>query len=190
MFLLKDTTQWRRWGSSTLPLCSHTKQKCRDRCLDWDPKQTSCLRVHRNFLFVMLYNCQAVLARTLHKVLVPRFWLPVATIMYNWQLYFYTLVKIWHSMHPIKLICMSRDMRFPTMWYVWPAKAQTSLRIRADWSEPLLVAWIFHEYQATDQTAFGVSKLKRRLYKLIWVYTCQNTTLLEITCRGSYGKSL
>ena len=25
---------------------------------------------------------------------------------------------------------MSRDMRFPTMWYVRPAKAQTSLRIR------------------------------------------------------------
>ena len=23
---------------------------------------------------------------------------------------------------------MSRDMRFPTMWYVWPVKAQTSLR--------------------------------------------------------------
>ena len=27
---------------------------------------------------------------------------------------------------------MSREMRFPTMWYVQPAKAQTSLRIRAD----------------------------------------------------------
>ena len=26
---------------------------------------------------------------------------------------------------------MSRDMRFPTMWYVRPAEAQTSLRIRA-----------------------------------------------------------
>ena len=32
---------------------------------------------------------------------------------------------------------MSRDMRFPKMWYVRPAKAQTSLRIRADWSELL-----------------------------------------------------
>ena len=39
-----------------------------------------------------------------------------------------------------------RDMRFPTMWYVQPAKAQTSLRILAVWSEPLLVAWIFYEY--------------------------------------------
>ena len=39
---------------------------------------------------------------------------------------------------------MSRDMRFPTMWYVRPAKSQTSLRIRADWSRPLLLAWIFY----------------------------------------------
>ena len=32
---------------------------------------------------------------------------------------------------------------------------------------------------------FGVSKLKRRLDRLVWIYTLQNTTLLEITCRGS-----
>ena len=36
----------------------------------------------------------------------------------------------------------SRDMRFPTMWYVRPAKPQI---IRACWSEPLLVACIFDE---------------------------------------------
>ena len=35
-------------------------------------------------------------------------------------------------------------MRFSRMWYVWPAKAQTSLRICAVWPEPLLVAWIFY----------------------------------------------
>ena len=34
-------------------------------------------------------------------------------------------------------------------------------------------------------TSFGASKLKRRLHRLVWVYTCQNTILLEITCRGS-----
>ena len=32
----------------------------------------------------------------------------------------------------------------------------------------------------------GVSKPKGRLQRLVWVYTCQNATLLEITCRGSY----
>ena len=36
---------------------------------------------------------------------------------------------------------MSRGLRFPAMWYVRPAEAQTSLRICAVWSEPLLVAW-------------------------------------------------
>ena len=29
-----------------------------------------------------------------------------------------------------------------------------------------------------------VSKLKRRPHRLVWVYTCQNATLLEITCHG------
>ena len=33
---------------------------------------------------------------------------------------------------------------------------------------------------------FGVSKLKRRLKRLARVYTCQNATLLEISCIGSY----
>ena len=81
---------------------------------------------------------------------------------------------------------MSQCMRFPTMWYVRPAKPQTSLRVRAVWSEPLQVDWIFYEYIITDQASFGVSKLRRRLYRLSWVYTCQNATLLEITWHGSY----
>ena len=38
---------------------------------------------------------------------------------------------------------LSQCMRFPTMWYVRPSKPQISLRIRAVWSEPLLVAWLF-----------------------------------------------
>ena len=36
-------------------------------------------------------------------------------------------------------IYMRRKMRFSTMWYVRPAKAQTSLGIRAVQSMPLLV---------------------------------------------------
>ena len=80
---------------------------------------------------------------------------------------------------------MSQSMRFPTIWYMRPAKPQISLRIRAVWSEPLLVAWIFYDYQATGRTLFGVSKLERRLHRLVLVYTCQNATLLDITCHGS-----
>ena len=40
---------------------------------------------------------------------------------------------------------LSPKMRFPIMWYVRPARPQISLRIRAVWSEPLLVALIFHD---------------------------------------------
>ena len=46
--------------------------------------------------------------------------------------------------HMLYILC--RGMRFPTTWYVRPAMAQTSLRIRAVWSEPLLVAWIFYDF--------------------------------------------
>ena len=80
---------------------------------------------------------------------------------------------------------MSGNMKFPTMWYVQPAKALTSLRVYTVWSESLLVAWIFCNCIATDWTAFGISTLKRRLHRLVWVYSCQNATLLEISCRGS-----
>ena len=72
------------------------------------------------------------------------------------------------------------------MWYVRPVKAQISLRISAVWPEPLLVAWISYDCSATDGTAFGISKLKRWLHRLVWVYTCQHATLLEITCHASW----
>ena len=42
-------------------------------------------------------------------------------------------------------IQMSQCMRFPTTCYVRLAKPQLSLRIRAVWSEPLLVAWVFFD---------------------------------------------
>ena len=80
---------------------------------------------------------------------------------------------------------MSCDMRFPTMWYVRTSKPQISLRIHIVWSEPLLVAWISYECSATDLISFWFYKLKRRLYRLVWVYTCQNATLLEIKYHGS-----
>ena len=76
-------------------------------------------------------------------------------------------------------------MRFPTIWYVRLAKPQISLRIRAVWSDPLQVEWTFYDCWDTDRTSFGVTKLKRRLHRFVLVYTCQNATLLEITCRGS-----
>ena len=48
--------------------------------------------------------------------------------------------------------------------------------------KPLLDALVFYDCWATAWTSFGVYKLKMRLHRLVGVYTCQNATLLEITC--------
>ena len=57
-------------------------------------------------------------------------------------LYFPSVDTRWSIVH------LSHDMGFPTICYVRPAKPQISLRIRAVWSEPLLVVWIFYDCQA------------------------------------------
>ena len=45
--------------------------------------------------------------------------------------------------------------------------------------------------KGSDQPAhIGVSKLKRRLHRLFWVYTRQRATLLEIKCHGSYSQCI
>ena len=108
--------------------------------------------------------------------------------MNSWDLGIKPVARILHD----EEICVSdmchdfNSRRFPTTWYVQPAKAQTSLRIRAVWSEPLLAGWIFYDCSATDWTTFSVSKLNKGLYRLVGVYSYQIATLLEITCHGSY----
>ena len=54
------------------------------------------------------------------------------------------------------------------------------------WSEPLLAACVVYVCSTTDWTSFGVSNLKGRLHRLVWAYTYQNATVLEITCHSSY----
>ena len=56
---------------------------------------------------------------------------------------------------------MSRGMRFPTMWYVRPTKPQISLRKRAVWSEPLLVAWVFLIVKLLTEHSLEFLSLKR-----------------------------
>ena len=65
------------------------------------------------------------------------------------------------------------------------AKALLRLRTCAGWSDALLVAHTTF-LEISCRGSFGIFKLKRRLYRLICLYTCQNATLLEVTCRGSY----
>ena len=45
---------------------------------------------------------------------------------------------------------MSHDKRFPTMWYVRLTKPQVSLRIRAVWSGPMLVAYFMRVKLLTE----------------------------------------
>ena len=53
--------------------------------------------------------------------------------------------------------------------------AQTRSLIRA-FASRLSILWLM---LATD---WAPSKVKRRLQRLVWVYTCQNVKFLEITC--------
>ena len=37
---------------------------------------------------------------------------------------------------------------------------------------------------STSWTSLGITRLKRRLHLLVWVYSCQNATLLGIACQA------
>ena len=81
---------------------------------------------------------------------------------------------------------LSPYMRFPTMWYVQLAKPQ----FQPAHTQSLIRAFASHlNIETTDSTPFGVSKLKKRLHRLVLVYTCQIATLLEITCGASFIKT-
>ena len=56
-------------------------------------------------------------------------------------------------------------MRFPTMWYVQPAKPQISLRKRAYAQSDQSLCWLL-EYSMTAKL-LTISKHKRRLHSLV-----------------------
>ena len=61
----------------------------------------------------------------------------------------------------------------------WDQPAHRRNLIRA-FASRLNIFWVLSYWPQT----FAVSKLNRRLHRLVWVYTRQNATLLEITCPG------
>ena len=71
---------------------------------------------------------------------------------------------------------LSHNMRFPTMWCVQRAKAQTSLRIRGVWSETsrLDILWLL-SYWPNIIRNFLAFKKKAAQTRLSW-----------ITCRSSF----
>ena len=81
--------------------------------------------------------------------------------------------------------CLSASYNWAATWEFQQCGMCDQQILRSVWLEPLLVTWIFYDCWTTGRKAFGDSKLKRRLHRLVWVYTCQNATLLEITYRGS-----
>ena len=58
--------------------------------------------------------------------------------------------------------------------------AHTCSLIRA-FASHLSILWLLSYWLKP----FGVSKLKRRLQRLVGIFTCQNATLLDIPCTGS-----
>ena len=72
-------------------------------------------------------------------------------------------MKIYQAVYSVsgKLEKKGRVIRSLTVWYAGMWNLQ---RLR---SESLLVAWLFYDCYATDWTSLGVSKLKRRLHKLV-----------------------
>ena len=102
-------------------------------------------------------------------------------------------VILWNSFTvTIKLGKMSRNMKFPTHCCMCqetskgsdqPAHMRSLIRAFAS---HLNILWVLLKLLTEHHDLIGVSKLKRRLHRLVWVYTRLNATLLEITCHGSY----
>ena len=55
--------------------------------------------------------------------------------------------------------------------------------------QPAHTRSLIRAYASRLNILLGVSQLKRRLNRLVRVYTCQNATMLETTCHGSYNVS-
>ena len=77
---------------------------------------------------------------------------------------------------------MNRDIRFPTMWYVRPAKTQISLRIaQSDQSLCWSLAYFVIVKLLTEHHLEFLS------FKGGCTGSYESTTLFELTCRGSKG---
>ena len=83
-------------------------------------------------------RCLMIVVQVWLFLAMPRVCLQFVIVVFPDVLTYYFCGKIAHTY-------MSQCMRFPTMWYVRPAKPQISLPIRAVWSDTLLVAWVFYD---------------------------------------------
>ena len=135
---------WIAWGTNLTSTISIVKSKSHN-----DTREPSVCDWHRNVMIWAQKQMNTVSTSSRHKFSVFSF-TPFHKNIWSLDLleidgHTVSILTCNGVSKAIILIEMSQCMRFPTMWYVRPAKPQTSLRIRAVWSEPLLVAWIFYE---------------------------------------------
>ena len=84
-------------------------------------------------------------------------------------------------------------MRFPTMRYMHPAKAQISMRTCIVWKDILLVALMFYDCLDTRRTTFGVSKLQKGFAlarKSQHLSKCHDTLVFIAYAQNPIGPSL
>ena len=109
-------------------------------------------------LYIVPSSCQAVLTNTWHQFQCLFLQIqPLASHIFLAIFYF----QLEHNIEPRHEISNN----------VVCATSKGSI-----WSEPLLVAWKFYDLSSLKD---GCTDM------LVWVYTCQNTTLFEIACRSS-----
>ena len=81
-------------------------------------------------------------------------------------------LELWHEI-AINVVCAT--------YKASDQPAHTRSLIRA-FASRMNIKWVLSYWP----NIIWVSKLKKRLHRLVWVYTCQNATFLEITCRRSF----
>ena len=137
---------------------------------------------------IRLRGCLRMTSYTIHHLNIPHnFWTPLIPSLYY--------VKQWNGRgdgkegkteglsefwikEPFLLMCMfkssviqfSRRTAFLTRLHVRPAKTQTSLRVRAVWSESSLSAWRLFWSLATGRVPCEDSDQTARMRRLIWIF--------------------
>ena len=79
---------------------------------------------------------------------------------------------------------MGLDARKPVFGVLRITQAQTSLRIRAIWSAPLLFAFWKVRYVNLPQVKFQFSSLSLLLSRLVWISLCRKPRRQIFFCQG------
>ena len=93
---------------------------------------------------------------------IPRF-------IFAWQLLLFSWNSIFLSFSSV-LLLMSHGMRFPTMWYVTTKGSDQPAHMRSlirAFASHFNILWILSDWL---DIIWSVSKLKRWLHRLVWVY--------------------